>query len=194
MCVCVCAAYKVMVKSSAAEGDFMTSTATVVEVLKNSDKGQLHLSAVHVIPPSCVGGGPPPLMTSCRRCLAEFAAVGPGTQVELVKKATCTSVEIQNNHQYLVMGSSGSEITLERSFRWVLLLFLLVPPPPTPSFLPPSLCSSSYSSPSPAVLSPGIGSLWTQMRWWSCGLQIVVLLSVRTTFPSWRTLLWTCSC
>nr|XP_046242467.1 complement C5 isoform X2 [Scatophagus argus] len=32
-------AYKVTVKSSAAEGDFMTYTATVVEVLKNTDQG-----------------------------------------------------------------------------------------------------------------------------------------------------------
>lgn len=34
------AAYKVNVKSSTAEGDFMTFTATVVEVLKNTDKGE----------------------------------------------------------------------------------------------------------------------------------------------------------
>lgn len=37
------AAYKVMVKSSTAEGDFMSFTATVVEVLKNTDKGELKL-------------------------------------------------------------------------------------------------------------------------------------------------------
>ncbi|XP_011613600.2 complement C5 isoform X1 [Takifugu rubripes] len=79
-------AYKVTVKSSAAEGDFMTYTATVVEVLKNTDK--------------------------------EFEALSSGTQVELVKKATCRSVEVQNNKQYLVMGSSGSEITLNHSFKY----------------------------------------------------------------------------
>lgn len=57
-----------------------------------------------------------------------------GTQVELVKKATCVSLEIQEDKQYLVMGSRGSEVTLERSFRWLLLptplfLFLLPSPP-----------------------------------------------------------------
>ncbi|CAF94607.1 unnamed protein product [Tetraodon nigroviridis] len=83
-------AYKVMVKSSAAEGDFMTYAATVVEVLKNSDK--------------------------------ELEAVSSGTPVELVKRATCTSVEIQENQQYLLMGSGGSEIRLERSFRYRLPL------------------------------------------------------------------------
>lgn len=50
-------------------------------------------------------------------CLVEFEAVSSGTQVELVKKATCRSVEVQNNKQYLVMGSSGSEITLNHSFK-----------------------------------------------------------------------------
>uniref|UniRef100_A0A3Q4BYD7 NTR domain-containing protein n=1 Tax=Mola mola TaxID=94237 RepID=A0A3Q4BYD7_MOLML len=38
-CVCLPAAFRVTVKSSAAEGDFMTYTANVVEVLKNTDKG-----------------------------------------------------------------------------------------------------------------------------------------------------------
>ncbi len=42
--VCLSAAYKVRVKSSASEGDFMTYTATVVEVLKNTDKGEITLS------------------------------------------------------------------------------------------------------------------------------------------------------
>lgn len=53
MCVCVraCAAYKVRVKSSAAEGDFMTYSATVVEVLKNSHKGQ-------ILPPCTRGARP----------------------------------------------------------------------------------------------------------------------------------------
>uniref|UniRef100_A0A667XN33 Complement component 5 n=1 Tax=Myripristis murdjan TaxID=586833 RepID=A0A667XN33_9TELE len=83
-------AYKVTVKSSAAEGDFMTYTATVAEVLKNTDK--------------------------------ELEAVSSGTEVELVKKATCSSVEIQNNNQYLVMGASGSEIALGHSFKYRLAL------------------------------------------------------------------------
>lgn len=66
------------------------------------------------------------LTRSSRVCLAEFEAVSTGTQVELVKKATCTAVEIQNNKQYLVMGSSGSQITLNHSFKSVLLLILFL--------------------------------------------------------------------
>ncbi|XP_074495756.1 complement C5-like [Sebastes fasciatus] len=83
-------AYKVTVKSSAAEGDFMVYTATVAEVLKNTDK--------------------------------EFEAVSSGTEVELVKKVTCSSVDIQNNKQYLVMGASGSEVTLSNGFKYRLPL------------------------------------------------------------------------
>ncbi|KAM8760671.1 complement C5 [Acanthopagrus schlegelii] len=83
-------AYKVTVVSSAAEGDFMTYTATVVEVLKNSDK--------------------------------EFEAVSSGTEVDLMKKITCSAVDIQNNKQYLVMGSSGSEVKLNQGFKYRLPL------------------------------------------------------------------------
>ncbi|XP_018549132.1 complement C5 [Lates calcarifer] len=83
-------AYKVTVKSSAAEGDFMTHTATVVEVLKNTDK--------------------------------DFEAVSSGTEVDLVKKTTCSAVDIQNGKQYLVMGASGSEVTLGQGFRYRLPL------------------------------------------------------------------------
>ncbi|KAM9360733.1 complement C5 [Symphorus nematophorus] len=83
-------AYRVTVKSSAAEGDFMTYTATVEEVLKNTDKA--------------------------------FEAVSSGTEVELVKKITCSSVDVQNNNQYLVMGSSGSELTVNNHFKYRLPL------------------------------------------------------------------------
>ncbi|MEQ2305116.1 hypothetical protein AMECASPLE_034260 [Ameca splendens] len=82
-------AYKVTVKSSAAEGDFMTYTATIAEVLKKSK---------------------------------EFDALGPGTDLDLVKKATCNGVDLQNNKQYLVMGSSGSEVTHSGSFKYRLPL------------------------------------------------------------------------
>ncbi|XP_014913176.1 complement C5 isoform X1 [Poecilia latipinna] len=71
-------AFKVTVKSSAAEGDFMTYTATVAEVFKKSEV---------------------------------LEAAGPGSNLDLVKKATCSSVELQNNQQYLVLGSGGSEVT-----------------------------------------------------------------------------------
>ncbi|XP_070689559.1 complement C5 [Pempheris klunzingeri] len=83
-------AYRVTVKSSAAEGDFMTYTATVAEVLKNTDK--------------------------------EFEAVSSGTEVDLVKKVTCSAVDIQNDKQYLVMGASGSEVTLSQGFKYRLPL------------------------------------------------------------------------
>uniref|UniRef100_A0A3P8VKG1 Complement C5 n=1 Tax=Cynoglossus semilaevis TaxID=244447 RepID=A0A3P8VKG1_CYNSE len=79
-------AYKVRVKSSAAEGDFMTYTATVEEVLKNSAK--------------------------------DFEAVRSLTEIELVKKATCPSVDIQNNKQYLLMGSRGSQYTVGQRYRY----------------------------------------------------------------------------
>uniref|UniRef100_UPI0037E7A380 complement C5 n=1 Tax=Semicossyphus pulcher TaxID=241346 RepID=UPI0037E7A380 len=84
-------AYRVAVKSSAAEGaDFMTYTATVVEVLKNTDK--------------------------------ELEAMSSGAEVDLVKKVTCSAVDIQNNKQYLVMGSRGSEVTLSQGFKYRLAL------------------------------------------------------------------------
>ncbi|KAM6930938.1 complement C5 [Xenentodon cancila] len=83
-------AYKVMVKSSAAEGDFMTYKATVVEILKVTDK--------------------------------ELSELSPGSEVDLLKKATCSDVDLQNNKQYLVMGSRGSEVTLGRRFKYRLPL------------------------------------------------------------------------
>ncbi|XP_054867538.1 complement C5 [Amphiprion ocellaris] len=83
-------AYRVTVKSSAAEGDFMSYTAAVVEVLKNSDK--------------------------------DLEAVSSGTDVELVKKATCSSVDLQKDKQYLVMGGGGAELRLDQSFRYRLPL------------------------------------------------------------------------
>uniref|UniRef100_A0A3B3X8U0 Anaphylatoxin-like domain-containing protein n=1 Tax=Poecilia mexicana TaxID=48701 RepID=A0A3B3X8U0_9TELE len=74
-------AFKVTVKSSAAEGDFMTYTATVAEVFKKSEV---------------------------------LEAASPGSNLDLVKKVTCSSVELQNNQQYLVLGSGGSEVTRYR--------------------------------------------------------------------------------
>ncbi|KAM4617089.1 complement C5-like [Polymixia lowei] len=79
-------AYKVKIKSSSSEGDFVIYTATVVEVLKNPDK--------------------------------ELEGVGPGSEVELVKKVTCSSAELQNHAHFLVMGSSGTEIPLANSFKY----------------------------------------------------------------------------
>ncbi|KAL6115010.1 c5 [Pungitius sinensis] len=83
-------AFKVTVKSFAGEGDFMTYTATVVQVLKKTQE--------------------------------ELQAVSAGTEVELVKKATCSSVDIHNNKQYLVFGARGSEVTLSKGFKYRLPL------------------------------------------------------------------------
>ncbi|XP_005755979.1 complement C5-like [Pundamilia nyererei] len=83
-------AYKVTVTKSAAEGDFMTYTATVDEVIKNTDK--------------------------------DFEGVRSGTVVDLVKKATCSDMDIQNNRQYLLMGASGSEVTLDNNYKYRLPL------------------------------------------------------------------------
>ena len=51
--------------------------------------------------------------------LAVFEAVSSGTEMDLVKKATCSSVDIKNNKQYLVMGTSGSEVTLSQGSKSV---------------------------------------------------------------------------
>uniref|UniRef100_A0A3Q3IID7 Anaphylatoxin-like domain-containing protein n=2 Tax=Monopterus albus TaxID=43700 RepID=A0A3Q3IID7_MONAL len=78
-------AYRVTVTSVVAEGDFMTYTANVVEVLKNTDE--------------------------------ELEAVSSGTEVVLVKKATCNAVNIHKDKQYLVMGASGTEVVRSHKYR-----------------------------------------------------------------------------
>lgn len=55
-----------------------------------------------------------------------FETVNAGTQVDLLKKATCNTVTIENNRLYLVMGASGTEIIVDRSFRSVFVLFDLL--------------------------------------------------------------------
>ncbi|KAF6715641.1 Complement C5 [Oryzias melastigma] len=80
----------VTVRSAASEGDFMIYSASVVEVLKNTEK--------------------------------DLEALNPKSEVELVKKATCTSINLQDNKQYLVFGSRGSEIQNGRHFKYRLAL------------------------------------------------------------------------
>lgn len=46
-----------------------------------------------------------------------FETVSAGSHVELLKKATCGTVGVQNNRLYLVMGASGTEVIVKRSFR-----------------------------------------------------------------------------
>ncbi|XP_072243255.1 complement C5 [Leuresthes tenuis] len=48
----------------------------------------------------------------------EFEAVSPGTEVDLVKKATCTGVELKESKQYMVIGSSGSEYSTGSVFKY----------------------------------------------------------------------------
>lgn len=53
--------------------------------------------------------------------LVDFEAVSSGTEVDLVKKITCSAVDVQNNKQYLVMGASGSEVTVSHGLKSVSL-------------------------------------------------------------------------
>uniref|UniRef100_A0A3Q1GK75 Complement C5 n=1 Tax=Acanthochromis polyacanthus TaxID=80966 RepID=A0A3Q1GK75_9TELE len=53
---------------------------------------------------------------------SNLEAVSSGTEVELVKKATCSSVDLQKDKQYLVMGGGGAELRLDQSFRYRLPL------------------------------------------------------------------------
>lgn len=55
-------------------------------------------------------------------CSAALEAVSSGTEVDLVKKITCSTVDIQNNKQYLVMGARGSEVALGDNFKSVALI------------------------------------------------------------------------
>ncbi|KAG7282364.1 hypothetical protein CRUP_029685 [Coryphaenoides rupestris] len=71
-------AYKVKIGSAVAEGDFMTYTATVVQVLKQGDTA--------------------------------YDSVRSGVEVYLVKKATCSSVDLPENAHFLVQGSRGAEV------------------------------------------------------------------------------------
>ncbi|XP_030581729.1 complement C5-like [Archocentrus centrarchus] len=52
----------------------------------------------------------------------DLEGVRAGTVVDLVKKATCSGMDIQSNKQYLVMGANGSEVTLQNSFKYRLPL------------------------------------------------------------------------
>ncbi|XP_053727481.1 complement C5 [Synchiropus splendidus] len=54
------------------------------------------------------------------RTHGEFEAVRPGAEVDLIKKVTCSSVDIQNHQQYLVTGSNGSKLQNQVGYRLVL--------------------------------------------------------------------------
>lgn len=103
---------------------------------------------------------------------SDFEAVSSGTEVDLIKKATCSAVNIHNNKQYLVLGASGSEVTVGRSFKSVSLFSSLI-----------SSSSSSVCSNSDLLTFCPVGTvfLWTARPRWSCGPQTVALLSVWTT-------------
>uniref|UniRef100_A0A3B3X3Q0 Alpha-2-macroglobulin bait region domain-containing protein n=1 Tax=Poecilia mexicana TaxID=48701 RepID=A0A3B3X3Q0_9TELE len=89
---------------------------------RQEELSQVQLSRSHpVAPPLQVRPSPP----GGNRVLPDFTltlvlvlvlvpvleAASPGSNLDLVKKVTCSSVELQNNQQYLVLGSGGSEVT-----------------------------------------------------------------------------------
>uniref|UniRef100_A0A3B3X607 Anaphylatoxin-like domain-containing protein n=1 Tax=Poecilia mexicana TaxID=48701 RepID=A0A3B3X607_9TELE len=85
---------------------------------RQEELSQVQLSRSHpVAPPLQVRPSPP----GGNRVLPDFTltlvlvlvlvpvleAASPGSNLDLVKKVTCSSVELQNNQQYLVLGSGG---------------------------------------------------------------------------------------
>ncbi|XP_019741202.1 complement C5 [Hippocampus comes] len=107
-------AYKLQVKSSQTEGDFVTFTANVREVLKNTDPG--------------------------------FEALSSGSEVELIKKVTCDLVHVALNRQYLLMGSSGSEVRVGHASRFRLPLDADATLEPWPTQCEDPVCTAQTAS------------------------------------------------
>ncbi|XP_055080379.1 complement C5 [Periophthalmus magnuspinnatus] len=78
-------AYKVKVTNIMPEGDFLTHTVTIQEVIKSKE---------------------------------EFEAVRARTEVDFIKKATCNTVDLQKDQQYLISGSSGLEVVNNQDYRF----------------------------------------------------------------------------
>lgn len=110
-------------------------------------------------------------------CVADLEALNPKSEVELVKKATCTSINLQDNKQYLVFGSRGSEVQNGRHFKWVCLCLSLTSGP--------GVCKAHVLCPS------GIAWPWIRRHWWSSCRQTAALTCVRSTKPRWRILVFT---
>lgn len=149
----------------------MTYTATIVEVLKNTDRGERNKKMAQL------GSIADTDSKFLRFSLSAFEAVNAGTRVELLKKATCSTVTIQNNRLYLVMGVSGTEVIINRSFRSVSIPFHFHQ---NLFQLPAVSCFYLLCCFAPA----GIASLWTRTRWWSCGPQSAAHQSVEIIWPT----------
>ncbi|XP_061624798.1 complement C5 isoform X1 [Phyllopteryx taeniolatus] len=107
-------AYKLRVKSSKTEGDFVTFTATVREVLKNTDPA--------------------------------FESLSSGSELDLIKKVTCSPVHVELDQQYLLTGSSGSEVRAGRAPRFRLPLDADATLEPWPAKCDDPACSAQTAS------------------------------------------------
>lgn len=125
-------AFKVNVESSEVEGDFVTYKAKVQDVFKKGKTrktldtawkqshmiGHLQLSG-----PSLTVSGPAPDSDVIKARICSSLPTGAedikiNSEVELVKKATCSSTQLDAGQQYLVMGTEVMQIRQHRSFRW----------------------------------------------------------------------------
>ncbi|KAJ0068245.1 hypothetical protein NL108_018179 [Boleophthalmus pectinirostris] len=48
----------------------------------------------------------------------DFGSVSGGSEVDFIKKTTCSSVDLQKNQQYLISGSSGLEVVHNQNYRF----------------------------------------------------------------------------
>ncbi|KAM9858664.1 complement C5 [Aulostomus maculatus] len=124
--LCVGEQCQCMTAACAAYRGAIDSTLTVAERTKETCRPQVKYAYKVAIKSSATEGGFVIFSANVLEVLKNvdeaFEAVSPGTEVELVKKVTCSSVDIQNQRQYLVMGSSGSEVTLNQSVKYRLPL------------------------------------------------------------------------
>lgn len=52
--------------------------------------------------------------------------VNINTEVEFVKKASCSSVDMKISGQYLIMGADSMPIRVGRSYKWVCALVFIL--------------------------------------------------------------------
>ncbi|XP_077418517.1 complement C5 [Vanacampus margaritifer] len=75
-----------------------------------------------------------------------FAALAPGSEVELIKKVTCTRVHVELDQQYLLMGSSGSQVRVGHASRFRLPLDADATLEPWPARCGDPSCSAQSAS------------------------------------------------
>lgn len=116
---------------------------------------------------------------------AAFETVSAGTQVELLKKATCNTVPITNKELYLVMGASGTEVIVNRSFRsaWSSTSFSFLVSPPTSGRValllqvsPPSGLRGSGGAVAHTVQHSGLSPVSGRPGWLCLGTAVGKLL------------------